>query len=142
MGTFEVVGNNVNAAVPDMSYFGSSCSVTLRNGGGLLGYGSTGMTVNGKTVIVENGGRMGSFDKNGTAITFTGGSTISGMGTLLIRNSTVGGTWKGPIAMNDVTVSGLDGIVVTNNAALAVGGGYRGAAIPIAVSSVTYKFGK
>ena len=135
MGTFEVVGNNVNAAVPDMSYFGSSCSVTLRNGGGLLGYGSTGMTVNGKTVTVENGGRMGSFDKNGTAITFTGGSTISGTGTLLIRNSTVGGTWKGPIAMNDVTVSGLDGIVVTNNAALAVGGGYRGAAIPIAVRS-------
>ena len=135
MGTFEVVGNNVNAAVPDMSYFGSSCSVTLRNGGGLLGYGSTGMTVNGKTVIVENGGRMGSFDKNGTAITFTGGSTISGTGTLLIRNSTVGGTWKGPIAMNDVTVSGLDGIDVTNNATLAVGGGYRGAAIPIVVRS-------
>ena len=105
-----------------------------RNGGGLLGIGGNGTTINGQSIFVENGGRLGSFDKNGTAITFTGGSTISGTGTLFIRNSKVSATtWKGPVAMNDVTVSGLDGIVVTNNATLGVGAGYRGATIPIAV---------
>ena len=35
--------------------------------------------------------------------------------------------------MNDVTVSGLDGIVVSNDSVLAVGTGYKGATIPIAV---------
>lgn len=35
--------------------------------------------------------------------------------------------------MNSVAVSGLDGIVVTNNATLAVGAGYSGAAVPVAV---------
>ena len=93
------------------------------------------MTISGKTITVVNGGRLGSYQKNGTAITIGGGSTISGTGTLLIKNARVGGTWKGPIVMNGVTVSGLDGIAITNNATLAVGAGYSGATVPIAVRS-------
>ena len=134
-GTFEVEGVNVNVVAGDMNVFGSTYSVTLRNGGGLLGQGSTGMAVNGRTVTIDNGGRMGAFQKNGTSITFGGGSTITGTGKLLIYNPRMGSVWKGPIAMNDVTVSGLDGIVVSNDSVLAVGTGYKGAAIPIAVKA-------
>ena len=118
-----------------MSVLGSTRSITLRNGGGLLGQGSNGLTVNGRTITVVNGGRLGSFQKNGTAITIGGGSTISGTGTLLIHNAKMGSTWKGPIVMNGVTVSGLDGIAITNNATLAVGAGYSGATVPVAVRS-------
>ena len=135
LGTFEVEGVNVNVVAGDMNVFGSTYSVTLRNGGGLLGQGSTGMAVNGRTVTIDNGGRMGAFQKNGTSITFGGGSTITGTGKLLIYNPRMGSVWKGPIAMNDVTVSGLDGIVVSNDSVLAVGTGYKGAAIPIAVKA-------
>ena len=134
-GIFEVEGVNANVVAGDMGVFGSSYSVTLRNGGGLVGQGSTGMAVNGRTVTIDNGGRMGAFQKNGTAITFDGGSTITGTGKLLIYNPRMGSVWKGPIAMNDVTVSGLDGIVVSNDSVLAVGTGYKGAAIPIAVKA-------
>ena len=132
-GAFEVKGANGNVVAETMKRFGSTQSLTLRDGGGLLGQGANGLTVNGKTISVVNGGRLGSFQKNGTAITFVGGSTISGTGTLLIKNANAGGTWKGPIVMNSVTVSGLDGIAITNNATLAVGNGYSGASVPIAV---------
>ena len=132
-GAFEVKGTNGNVVAETMKRFGSTQSLTLRDGGGLLGQGANGMTVSGKTISVVSGGRLGSFQKNGTAITFGGGSTISGTGTLLIKNANVGGTWKGPIVMNSVTVSGLDGIAIANNATLAVGSGYSGTAVPIAV---------
>jgi len=135
LGTFEVMGDNANVVVADMKVLGSSCSVTLRDGGGLLGQGSNGLTVNGRTITVDNGGRLGSFEKNGTAITIGGGSTISGTGTLLIHNAKRGSTWKGPIVMNNVAVSGLGGIAIANNATLAVGAGYSGAAVPVAVKS-------
>ena len=134
-GIFEVEGANASVVAEDMGVFGSSYSVTLRNGGGLVGQGHTGMAINGRTVTIDNGGRMGAFQKNGTAITFDGGSTITGTGKLLIYNPKMGSTWKGPVAMNDVTVSGLDGIVVSNDSVLAVGTGYKGAAIPIAVKA-------
>ena len=121
-GIFEVEGANASVVAGDMGVFGSSYSVTLRNGGGLVGQGHTGMAINGRTVTIDNGGRMGAFQKNGTAITFDGGSTITGTGKLLIYNPKMGSTWKGPVAMNDVTVSGLDGIVVSNDSVLRLQG--------------------
>ena len=140
-GDFRVVGaqNGVVLVVANPNQLGSSPCVRLANGSGRLYAGSTStVSLNGADIVLENGGTVGTYTKNGgqVGLGIGGGTTISGTGWLEIRNSGAEGTHERRTQIGDVSISGIDGIKVYN-APLQLAANYNQPSVPIDVVQAT-----
>ena len=136
-GSIEVEGggNGVCLVGYGNSSFGSSPDITLSQGGKIFGGGNGGsVSLSGASISLAGGGAMGVY-KTGSAsvgLSITGGSTISGTGTLTIQNSGFEGSHDRRVELANVAISGIDGIVANN--ILQLGSGYDNASVPITMA--------
>ena len=137
-GSIEVEGggNGVCLVGYNNSSFGSSPNIMLSQGGKLFGGGNGGsVSLSGATITLNNGGLLGVYKagSNNVGLQITGGSTISGSGTLTINNSGFEGSHDRRVALGNVAISGIDGIVV-DNGVLQFNSGYSNPTIPITMT--------
>ncbi len=136
-GSIEVEGggNGVCLVGYGNTSFGSSPAITLSQNGKLFGGGNGGSTtLSGAAITLDGGGTFGVY-KTGSAnvgFSITGGSTISGTGTLTIHNSGFEGAHDRRVELANVSISGIDGVVA--NSILQLGTGYDNTATPITMA--------
>lgn len=136
-GSIEVEGggNGVCLVGYGNTSFGSSPAITLSQNGKLFGGGNGGaVSLSGATIALNAGGTFGVYKKGSAnvGLSITGGSTISGTGTLTIQNSGFEGAHDRRVELADVSISGIDGIVA--NSILQLGSGYDATSIPITMA--------
>ncbi|MBR1836018.1 MAG: autotransporter-associated beta strand repeat-containing protein [Kiritimatiellae bacterium] len=140
-GDFRVVGaqNGVVLVAAGDKSLGASPSIRLANGSGRLYAGtSSTISVNGGSIVLENGGTVGTYAKSGgtVGLGIGGGTAISGTGWLEIRNDTLDGVHERRTQIGNVSISGIDGIRVFN-APLQLAKEYDQPSVPIDVVQAT-----
>lgn len=138
-GAIEVEGggNGVCLVGVNANSFGSSPRIALSNGGKLFGGGDGGsFSLSGASITLSGGGVLGVYKagSNNVGLEITGGSTISGTGTLTISNSGFEGAHARRVALGNVAISGIDGISV-DGGVLQLNAGYANPSVPISVAS-------
>ncbi|MBR3086381.1 MAG: hypothetical protein IKH04_08260 [Kiritimatiellae bacterium] len=137
-GSIEVegAGNGVCLVVASSSSLGASPSLALDNDTARLFGASSGTVAIEGAAITVAGSTIGVYTASGsdTGLAIGGGSTISGTGTLVVKNSGANGTTYRAVELGDVAISGIDGIATDGTGVLALGSGYANPAIPLAVA--------
>lgn len=138
-GAIEVEGggNGICLVGVNANSFGSSPRIALSNGGKLFGGGDGGsFSLSGASITLSGGGVLGVYKagSNNVGLEITGGSTISGSGTLKIANSGFEGAHARRVALGNVAISGIDGISV-DGGVLQLNAGYANPSVPISVAS-------
>ena len=132
-GSFEVVGERFALVGYAGNVFGSSPNITLSNGGRLFSGGESTVALSSATITLDNGGVFGVYTKTGSNVGLQISSgTISGTGTLTIDNTGTEGTHDRRVALGNVSITGIDGIVANNTLQLA--SGYDNTSIPITMA--------
>ena len=137
-GSIEVegAGNGVCLVVASSSSLGASPSLALDNDTARLFGASSGTVAIEGAAITVAGSTIGVYTASGSDIGLSigGGSTISGTGTLVVKNSGANGTTYRAVEFGDVAISGIDGIATDGTGVLALGSGYSNPSIPLAVA--------
>ncbi|MBR1608536.1 MAG: hypothetical protein IJ678_02840 [Kiritimatiellae bacterium] len=137
-GSIEVegAGNGVCLVVASSSSLGASPSLALDNDTARLFGASSGTVAIEGAAITVAGSTIGVYTASGsdTGLAIGGGSTISGTGTLVVKNSGANGTTYRAVELGDVAISGIDGIATDGTGVLALGSGYSNSSIPLAVA--------
>lgn len=137
-GSIEVegAGNGVCLVVASSSSLGASPSLALDNDTARLFGASSGTVAIEGAAITVAGSTIGVYiaSGSGTGLSIGGGSTISGTGTLVVKNSGANGTTYRAVELGDVAISGIDGIATDGTGVLALGSGYSNSSIPLAVA--------
>ena len=132
-GSFEVVGERFALVGYNGNVFGSSPNITLSNGGRLFSGGESTVALSGAAITLDNGGVFGVYTKTGLNVGLQINSgTISGTGTLTIDNTGTEGTHDRRVALGNVSIAGINGIVANNT--LQLSSGYDNTSIPITVT--------
>ena len=133
VGSFEVAGERLAQVGYNNNAFGSSPNITLTDGGRLFGGGESTVTLSGAAITLDNGGVFGVYTKTGSNVGLQISSgTISGTGTLTIDNTGTEGTHDRRVALGNVSITGIDGIVANNTLQLA--SGYDNTSVPITMA--------
>ena len=132
-GSFEVAGERFALVGYNGNAFGSPQSITLSNGGRLFSGGESTIELSSAAITLSGGGLFGVYTKTGSnvGLQISSGS-ISGTGTLTIDNTGTEGTHDRRVALGNVSISGIDGIVANNTLQLA--SGYDNQATPITMA--------
>ena len=132
-GSFEVVGERFALVGYNGNAFGSSPNITLSNGGRLFSGGESTLTLSSAAITLDNGGVFGVYTKTGSNVGLQISSgTISGTRTLTIDNTGTEGAHDRRVALGNVSITGIDGIVANNTLQLA--SGYDNTSIPITMA--------
>ena len=132
-GSFEVVGERFALVGYSGNAFGSPPSITLTDGGRLFSGGESTIALSSAAITLDNGGVFGVYTKTGSNVGLQISSgTISGTGTLTIDNTGTEGTHDRRVAIGNVSIAGIDGIVANNTLQLA--SGYDNTSVPITVT--------
>ena len=132
-GSFEVVGERFALVGYNGNVFGSSPNITLSNDGRLFSGGESTVALSGAAITLDNGGVFGVYTKTGSNVGLQISSgTISGTGTLTIDNPGTEGTHDRRVALGNVSIAGINGIVANNT--LQLSSGYDNTSIPITVT--------
>ena len=132
-GSFEVAGERFALVGYNGNAFGSAPAVILSNGGRLLSGGESTITLPSAAITLSGDGVFGVYTKTGSNVGLQINSgTISGTGTLTIDNTGTEGVHDRRVALGNVSITGIDGIVANNTLQLA--SGYDNASIPITVA--------
>lgn len=132
-GSFEVVGERFALVGYNGNAFGSPQTITLTDGGRLFSGSESTIALSSAAITLDNGGVFGVYTKTGSNVGLQISSgTISGTGTLTIDNTGTEGAHDRRVALGNVTISGIDGIVATNTLQLA--SGYDNTSTPITIA--------
>ena len=132
-GSFEVGGERFALVGYNGNAFGSPPSITLTDGGRLFSGGESTLALSSAAITLNNGGVFGVYTKTGSNVGLQISSgTISGTGTLTIDNTGTEGAHDRRVALGNVSITGIDGIVANNTLQLA--SGYDNASVPITVA--------
>lgn len=132
-GSFEVAGERFALVGYNNNALGSPQSITLSNGGRLFSGGESTIALPYAAITLDNGGVLGVYTKTGSNVGLQiSGGTISGTGTLTIDNTGTEGAHDRRVALGNVSITGIDGIVANNTLQLA--SGYDNALVPITVT--------
>lgn len=132
-GSFEVAGERFALVGYNNNSLGSPQSITLSNGGRLFSGGESTIALPHAAITLDNGGVFGVYTKTGSNVGLQiSGGTISGTGTLTIDNTGTEGAHDRRVALGNVSITGIDGIVANNTLQLA--SGYDNASVPITVA--------
>lgn len=133
-GSFDVAGERFALVGYNNNAFGASPNITLSNGGRMFSGGESTVALSSAAITLDNGGVLGVYTKTGSNVGLQISSgTISGTGTLTIDNTGTEGTHDRRVALGNVSITGIDGIVV-NSGVLQFNSGYSNSAIPITMT--------
>lgn len=132
-GSFEVVGERFALVGYNGNALGSSPNIKLTDGGRLFSGGESTVALPSAAITLNNGGVFGVYTKTGSNVGLQISSgTISGTGTLTIDNTGTEGAHDRRVALGNVSITGIDGIVANNTLQLV--SGYDNASVPITVA--------